>query len=95
MTTLAQMWKPQQPCILQLTLNDLDIWVMEHKMKLNPKKNVHVAHMKHLHALLILLIDQNTLEVCSIALGVAIQGNLLWDSQVEHILSKQEALCII
>lgn len=86
------MWKLQQPCILQLTLNDLDIWVMEHKMKLNPK-NVHVAHMRHPHALPTRLIDQNTLEVWSIVLGVTIQGNLLWGSQVDHILSQQEALC--
>ncbi|CAJ1061301.1 hypothetical protein Bbelb_101520 [Xyrichtys novacula] len=46
--TIAQSWSPKVPCTLQQTLNGLDTWVNEHKMKLNPSKCkvVHVTGMR-------------------------------------------------
>uniref|UniRef100_A0A673LY22 Reverse transcriptase domain-containing protein n=1 Tax=Sinocyclocheilus rhinocerous TaxID=307959 RepID=A0A673LY22_9TELE len=45
-------WTSHQPCTLQQTLNDLGIWVEEHKMKLNSKKCkvLHVTRMKQIPA---------------------------------------------
>ncbi|KAJ8364341.1 hypothetical protein SKAU_G00131720 [Synaphobranchus kaupii] len=89
--TLAQTWSLQVPCTLEQTLNGLDIWVEEHKMKLNPKKCkvLHVTHMRHPPTLPTLSTDQNILEVCDTVkvLGVTIQSNSQWDSQVDHMLT--------
>ena len=89
--TMAQSWKPKVPCTLQQTLNGLDTWVNEHKMKLNPKKCkvVHVTFMREKPALPALSIDQNLLEVCDTVkvLGVTIQADLKWDSQVDYMLT--------
>ena len=89
--TMAQSWKPKFPCTLQQTLDGLDTWVNDHKMKLNPRKCkvIHVTGMRQKPALPTLSIDQNILEVCDSVkvLGVIIQANLKWDSQVDHMLT--------
>uniref|UniRef100_A0A671RDH5 Uncharacterized protein n=1 Tax=Sinocyclocheilus anshuiensis TaxID=1608454 RepID=A0A671RDH5_9TELE len=84
-------WTSHQPCTLQQTLNDLGIWVEEHKMKLNSKKCkvLHVTRMKQIPAWPSLSIDQNILKICDSVkvLGVTIQSDLKWDGQVDHMLS--------
>ncbi|CAJ1060342.1 Hypp2194 [Xyrichtys novacula] len=89
--TIAQSWSPKVPCTLQQTLNGLDTWVNEHKMKLNPSKCkvVHVTGMRQKTALPTLSVNQNILEVCDTVkvLGVTIQADLKWNSQVDYMLT--------
>lgn len=56
--TPALMWMLKLPCILQQTLNGLDIWV-EKEMK----QVYYVTNTRHTPALPALFIDQNTLDV--------------------------------
>ncbi len=91
--TMAQRWTSHHPCTLQQMLNELGIWVEEHKMKLNSKKCkvLHVTRIKQIPAWPSLSIDQkvNILKTCDSVkvLGVTIQSDLKWDGQVDHMLS--------
>ena len=71
---------------LQQTLNGLDIWVEEHKIKPNPRKCkvYHVTSMRHVPALLTLSVVLDACDTVKV-LGVTILFNLKWDSQVDHV----------
>ncbi len=62
--TIAQKRTPHHPCTLQQTLNELGIWVEEHKMKLNSKKCkvLHVTRIKQIPAWKSFSIDPNILK---------------------------------
>ncbi len=89
--TIAQRLTSHYPCALQQTLNELGIWVKEHKMKLNSKqcKVLRVTHIKQIPAWPSLSINQNILKTRNSVklLGVTSQSDLRWDGQVDHLLS--------
>ncbi|CAH1248899.1 GRASP [Branchiostoma lanceolatum] len=88
---LAQTWSIHQPCSLQLTLDNLNIWIGQHKMKLNPGKckALHVCYAKSPPQPEPLTIDGQELETVGSVkvVGVTVQSDLKWNLHVSQMIS--------
>jgi len=90
--SLAEIRSTNQPSNIDMDVQDLDDWANSHYLKLNPSKCkvMQVCFKRCPPSPPVLKIGGNELEVVTETklLGLSVQLNLIWDTQVNNMISK-------